>query len=51
MAKSLDGVLTKKAYKRETMTNEQLTEFATCADPVNGIHYFMNNFFNIQHPT
>ena len=33
MVKSLDGVLVKKAYKRETFTREQLTEFAQCADP------------------
>ena len=51
MAKSLDGVLIKKAYKKETFTREQLTEFAKCADPANGIKYFMNNYFNIQHPT
>ena len=51
MAKSLDGVLIKKAYKKETFTREQLTEFAKCADPATGIKYFMNNYFNIQHPT
>jgi len=51
MVKSLDGVLTKKAYKKEKYTNEQLTEFAKCADPKTGVFYFMNNHFNIQHPT
>ena len=51
MAKSLDGVLIKKAYKKETFTREQLTEFAKCADPATGIKYFINNYFNIQHPT
>src|SRR6056300_1484098 len=51
MVKSLDGVLTKKAYKKEKYTDEQLTEFAKCADPKTGVFYFMNNHFNIQHPT
>ena len=51
MVKSLDGVLIKKAYKRETFTREQLTEFAQCADPQNGVKYFLSNYFNIQHPT
>ena len=51
MAKTLDGVLIKKAYQKETFTDDQFTEFAKCADPVSGVKYFMNNFFNIQHPT
>ena len=51
MSKSLDGVLVKKAYKKETSTREQLTEFAKCADPKNGVKYFLSNYFAIQHPT
>jgi len=51
MSKSLDGVLVKKAYKKESYTREQLTEFAKCADPNNGIKHFLANYFNIQHPT
>ena len=51
MSKSLDGVLVKKAYKKETFTREQLTEFAKCADPKDGVKYFLSNYFNIQHPT
>ena len=51
MAKTLDGVLIKKAYQKENFTKEEFTEFAKCADPVNGAQYFMNHFFNIQHPT
>ncbi len=50
-AKSLDGVLIKKAHKKSTYTQEQINEFAQCADPVNGAKYFMQNFFHIQHPT
>ena len=44
-------MLIKKAYQKENFTTEQFTEFAKCADPVSGPQYFMNNFFNIQHPT
>ena len=51
MAKTLDGVLIKKAYQKENFTTEQFTEFAKCADPVDGAQHFMNNYFNIQHPT
>ena len=51
MSKSLDGVLVKKAYKKETFTREQLTEFAKCADPKDGVKYFLSNYFAIQHPT
>ena len=49
MAKSLDGVQTKKAYKKEKFTDEQLQEFAKCANPKTGVYYFMNNHFAIQH--
>ena len=51
MAKSLDGVQTKKAYKKEKFTDEQLQEFAKCANPKTGVFYFLNNHFAIQHPT
>ena len=32
-------------------TSEQIQEFVKCADPVTGAIYFMDHFFNIQHPT
>jgi len=51
MAKTLDGVLIKKPHQKDNFTTEQFTEFAKCADPVSGVKYFMNKFFNIQHPT
>ena len=51
MAKSLDGVLIKKAHTRTSYTEEQLKEFAKCADSDTGVMYFMDNFFHIQHPT
>jgi hypothetical protein len=50
MAKSLDGVLIKKANKQETFTEEQIAELLKCADPTMGYEYFCKNFFYIQHP-
>ena len=51
MAKSLEGVLVKRAHQSETFTEEQIIEFARCADPISGPEYFMSNYFYIQHPT
>ena len=51
MAKSLEGVLVKRAHQVESYTEEQITEFVRCADPVSGPQYFMDNYFHIQHPT
>ena len=50
-AKGTDSVLVKKPHLREKFTEEQLKEFAKCADPVTGPEYFMSNYFYIQHPT
>jgi hypothetical protein len=50
-SKNLDGNLIKKAHKQQRWTQEQIEELAKCQDPVNGPHYFMNNYFYIQHPT
>jgi len=51
MAKSLDGVLTKKAHTKEKFTEEQVQHLLICADPVEGYMHFAKNFFHIQHPT
>ena len=51
MAKSLEGVLVKKAHITESFTPEHIMEFAKCADPITGPEYFMSNYFYIQHPT
>jgi hypothetical protein len=51
MAKSLEGVIVKKAHQVETFTQEQILEYAKCCDPVSGPQYFLNNYFYIQHPT
>jgi hypothetical protein len=45
------ATLAKTPYKTETWSEEQLREFALCADPVTGPQYFLDNFFYIQHPT
>jgi hypothetical protein len=51
MAKSLDGVLTKKAHTKETFSESQVQDLLQCADPKDGYMYFVKNFFHIQHPT
>ena len=51
MAQTPDSVLVKRPYQSETFTEEQLLEFARCADPITGPEYFMSNYFYIQHPT
>jgi hypothetical protein len=50
MATSLDGVLIKKANKRETFTNEQVEQLLKCTDTDDGYDYFARNFAYIQHP-
>ena len=50
MSKSLDGVLIKKANKRETFTNDQVEELLKCSDAKFGYDYFARNFAYIQHP-
>lgn len=50
MSKSLEGVLIKQPHRSFHYTDEQIQEFAMCADPVLGPRYFMDNFFYIQHP-
>ena len=47
----LDTVLVKAPHRKETYSDAELTEFAKCADPIDGPMYFLNNFFYIQHPT
>ena len=50
MAKSLEGVLTKKAHSKEKFTEAQVHDLLMCADPKDGYEYFSKNFFYIQHP-
>jgi len=50
MAKSNELVIVKKAHQKESFTEEQIREFAKCADPITGPEYFMSHYFYIQHP-
>jgi hypothetical protein len=51
MAKSLDGVLTKRAHTKERFTEDQVQDLLMCSDPVEGYMHFVKHFFHIQHPT
>jgi len=50
MAKSLDGVLIKKAHKQDRYTLEEVKHLEACMDPITGPLYFMTHFLKIQHP-
>jgi hypothetical protein len=50
MKGTLDTVLVKAPHRKQVYTEQELEEFARCADPVDGPMYFMDNFFYIQHP-
>ena len=50
-AKQQEITLVKAPHRKEIYTDQELAEFARCADPVDGPIYFMDNFFYIQHPT
>jgi len=49
MLKPNDSII-KSPYQKVNMTEDQIMEFARCADPVTGPEYFMSNYFYIQHP-
>jgi len=49
-AKSLDGVLTKKAHSADSYTEEQINELAACMAGEEGYLYFAKKFAYIQHP-
>lgn len=46
----VDTKLVKTAHITQKYTEEQINDLLQCADPNNGPHYFLNNFFYIQHP-
>jgi hypothetical protein len=50
-SKNLETVLVKAPHRKEIYTENELVEFAACADPATGPLYFLDNFFFIQHPT
>jgi hypothetical protein len=49
-SKNLDGKLVKQAHSTQRFTEEDLENLAKCMDPETGPHYFLENFFYIQHP-
>lgn len=49
MAKD-ENILVKSPYQKINYSDQQLREFAACADPATGPEYFLDNFFYIQHP-
>ena len=50
-SKNLDGQLVKRAHVTQKFTEQDLLDLASCQDPINGPHYFLEHFFYIQHPT
>jgi hypothetical protein len=46
-----DNKLVKTAYSAQKYSNKDIEELLACTDSVNGPHYFLDNFFYIQHPT
>jgi hypothetical protein len=50
MAASLDGVLIKKANRKEQFTEDQVADLMACMDPNEGYLHFARHFAFIQHP-
>jgi hypothetical protein len=50
-SKNLDGKLIKTAHSTQRFTEKDVKDLAACMDKATGPHYFLNNFFHIQHPT
>lgn len=48
MSSYLESAVIKKPHQKMSYTPEQLQEFAKCADPVTGPHYFLSNYFYVQ---
>ena len=46
-----DNKLVKTAYSTMKYTEQHIDELMKCTDPDTGPHYFLDNFFFIQHPT
>jgi hypothetical protein len=46
-----DNKLVKTAYVTQKYTEQDIEQLLGCSDPINGPHYFLENFFYIQHPT
>lgn len=51
MPRPAETVLIKPPYQTLVYTDQEIQEFAACADSDTGPTYFLENFFYIQHPT
>lgn len=49
MSNKNEYTIVKTPHKKEEFTFEQIVELQRCADPVLGPHYFLNNYYYIQH--
>ena len=49
-SKNLDGNLVKRAHSTQRFTEKNIEDLMKCQDPIAGPHYFLDNFFYIQHP-
>jgi hypothetical protein len=49
-SKNIEGNLVKRAHSTQKFTEKDLEDLAKCSDPITGPHYFLDNFFFIQHP-
>lgn len=47
----VDKSLVKKPYQKIKLNLEQAIEYAKCKDETHGLHYFVSNYFYLQHPT
>ena len=45
-----DNKLVKTAYSSQKFTEKHIEDLLKCSDPDTGPHYFLDNFFYIQHP-
>ena len=50
VAKNLDGKLVKAPRQQQRFTEKDVEHLLKCSDPITGPHYFLDNFFYIQHP-
>jgi len=46
----IETTIIKSPYQKVNFSEEEITEFVKCADPITGPQYFMDNYFYIQHP-
>jgi hypothetical protein len=49
-SKSYDGKLIKAPRAQQKFTEKDIEDLLKCQDPTTGPHYFLDNFFFIQHP-